>query len=175
MISEKLARNLIITISLAVPAIVTALFYIAPPQIDLGIDLKFFPKFHAILNSATTVALLMGIMFIQQKNIKAHRASMIGAFALSSVFLVSYVFYHSMSEPTTFGGEGVLKTIYYVILISHIVLAAVILPFILFTFYRALSDDFDKHKKIAKITFPIWLYVAVTGVLVYLLISPYYV
>jgi putative membrane protein len=173
--SEKLVRNIIIIISLAVPTLVTILFFVAPPQIDLGIDLKFFPRFHAILNSLTTVALLLGLLFIQQKNITAHRASMISAFGLSSVFLVSYVFYHSMSTPTTFGGEGILKTIYYIILISHIVLAAVILPFILFTFYRALNDEIEKHKKIAKITFPVWLYVAVTGVLVYILISPYYV
>jgi putative membrane protein len=173
--SEKLVRNIIIIISLAVPALVTVLFFVAPPQVDLGIDLKFFPRFHAILNSLTTFALLMGLLFIQQKNIKAHRASMISAFGLSSIFLVSYVFYHSMSTPTTFGGDGMLKIFYYIILISHIVLAAAILPFILFTFYRALNDEIDKHKKIAKITFPIWLYVAITGVLVYVLISPYYV
>jgi putative membrane protein len=173
--SEKLVRNIIIVISLAVPALVTALFYVAPPQLELGIDLKFFPRFHAILNSLTTVALLIGLLFIQQKNIKGHRASMMTAFGLSSIFLVSYVFYHSMSEPTTYGGEGVLKIIYYIILISHIILAAAVLPFILFTFYRALNDEIAKHKKIAKITFPIWLYVAITGVLVYVLISPYYV
>jgi putative membrane protein len=173
--SEKLVRNIIIVISLAVPALVTVLFFVAPPQVDLGIDLKFFPRFHAILNSLTTVALLMGLLFIQQKNIKAHRASMISAFGLSSIFLVSYVFYHSMSEPTTYGGEGMLKIIYYIILVTHIVLAAAVLPFILFTFYRALNDEIEKHKKIAKITFPIWLYVAITGVLVYVLISPYYV
>jgi len=173
--SEKLVRNIIIIISLAVPALVTVLFFVAPPQVDLGIDLKFFPRFHAILNSLTTFALLMGLLFIQQKNIKAHRASMISAFGLSSIFLVSYVFYHSMSTPTIFGGDGMLKIFYYIILISHIVLAAAILPFILFTFYRALNDEIDKHKKIAKITFPIWLYGAITGVLVYVLISPYYV
>ncbi len=174
-LSEKTAKALIITISLAVPAIVTALFYVAPPQINLGINLKFFPKFHAMLNSATTIALLLGAMFIQQKNINAHRAAMLSAFGLSTVFLVSYVFYHSMSTPTTYGGEGILKSIYYFILFTHIILAAVILPFILFTFYRALTGNFEKHKKIARITFPVWLYVAITGVLVYLLISPYYV
>ncbi len=172
--NESLARGIIITISLLVPALVTILFYVAAPQVNIGIDLKFFPMFHAILNSGTTICLLLGLIFIKMKNQKAHKVSMMTAFAISAVFLLSYVFYHSISEPTTFGGEGALKSIYYFILITHIILAALVLPFILFTFYRAWTADFQKHKRIAKITFPIWLYVAITGVLVYVLISPYY-
>ena len=96
------------------------------------------------------------------------------AFAVSTVFLLSYVTYHSLTEPTKFGGEGALKLVYYFILATHVVLAAGVLPFILFTFLRALTGDFQKHKKIAKLTLPVWLYVTITGVLVYLLISPYY-
>lgn len=175
MISEKIVKSIIVIISLLVPALVTILFYVAAPQVDLGIDLKFFPKLHAFLNSATAIALITGLAFIKQKNIASHKKAMMSAFVFSTIFLCSYVFYHLMSEPTKFGGEGVIKTIYYFILITHVVLAALILPFILFTFYRALNNEIDKHRKIAKITLPIWLYVAVTGVLVYFLISPYYV
>jgi putative membrane protein len=99
---------------------------------------------------------------------------MMTALVLSSLFLISYVFYHYISAPTKYGGDGILKSIYYFILLTHILLAAVILPFILFTFYQALNGQFDKHKKVARWTFPVWLYVAITGVLVYFLISPYY-
>lgn len=172
--NETQARNIIIAISVLVAGLVTVLAILPKQNIDLGFDLHVFPLFHAILNGATTVLLLVGLFFIKQKNIALHKASMLGAFVLSTIFLLSYVFYHYISEPTKFGGEGVMKGIYYFILLTHILLAAVILPFILFTFYRALAGDFEKHKKIARYTLPIWLYVTITGVLVYLMISPYY-
>ena len=106
--------------------------------------------------------------------IKYHRISMMSAFVLGSLFLVSYVIYHSMADSTTFGGEGWIRPVYYFLLLSHILLAIVVVPFVLFAFYFALTDKIEKHKKIVKYTFPIWLYVSVTGVLVYLMISPYY-
>jgi putative membrane protein len=127
-------------------------------------------------------------VFIKQKNIAYHRMSMMTAFILGGIFLVSYVIYHSTSESTVFGdlnGNGVLeatesaavgsaRTIYLIVLISHIVLAAIVLPFVLMAMYYALTDKIKQHKKIVKLAFPIWLYVSVTGVIVYLMISPYY-
>lgn len=173
--AESIYKKVIIGISLLVPALVVVLFYVSPPEINLGIDLKIFPKFHAVLNSIATGLLLAGLYFIKNKQIAAHRAMMLSAFVVSTVFLLSYVTYHSLSEPTRYGGEGALKYVYYFILITHVVLAAGVLPFILFTFLRALTGDFAKHRRIAKLTLPVWLYVTITGVLVYLLISPYYV
>lgn len=172
--SNKLIQNLILVISIVVPTIVAILFYGPALNIETSIELSFFPKFHAALNSLATLALLFGGYFIYKKNVKAHKTSMILAFSVSTIFLLSYVFYHSVSTPTSYGGEGVLKIIYYFILITHIFLAAIVLPFILFTFYRALSNDISKHRRIARWTYPLWLYVTITGVLVYFLISPYY-
>jgi putative membrane protein len=172
--SDVLVKRAIVLVSVLILSVVTLLFYVNPTDVDLGIDLKIFPKFHALLNSLTAVCLIVAFYFIRNKNINAHRYSMMTALVLSSLFLISYVFYHSISAPTKYGGDGILKSIYYFILLTHILLAAVILPFILFTFYQALNGQFDKHKKVARWTFPVWLYVAITGVLVYFLISPYY-
>lgn len=174
-VSESVYKKVIITISLLVPALVVILFYVSPPEIDLGIDLKFFPKFHAVLNSIATVLLLAGLYFIKNKQVGKHKAMMLSAFVVSTVFLLSYVTYHTLSEPTKYGGDGILKYVYYFVLITHVVLAAGVLPFILFTFLRALTGDFAKHRSIAKLTLPVWLYVTVTGVIVYFLIAPYYV
>lgn len=173
--TESIYKKVIISISLLVPILVVILFYINPPDVNVGIDLKFFPKFHAVLNSLATMLLLGGLYFIKNKQAAKHRIMMMSAFAVSTVFLLSYVTYHTLSKPTVYGGEGILKYVYYFILITHVVLAAGVLPFILFTFLRALTGDIEKHRKIAKITLPVWLYVTITGVLVYLLISPYYV
>ncbi len=173
-VSNNTARNAIIGISVAVTALVVALFVIEPPKVDVGFDITILPLFHAIINGTTAVLLLLGLLFIKQKNITAHKTMMGLALGLSAIFLLSYVVYHSLSEPTTYGGEGGLKYFYYFILITHVILAAGVLPFILFTFFRALTGQFEKHKKIAKVTWPIWFYVAITGVLVYVLISPYY-
>ncbi len=175
-VSESIYKKVIIGISLLVPALVVILFFVSPPpNIDLGFDLKFFPKFHAVLNSIATVLLLAGLYFIKNKKVALHKAMMLSAFVVSTVFLLSYVTYHTLSEPTIYGGEGGLKYAYYFILITHVVLAAGVLPFILFTFLRALTGDFEKHRAIAKLTLPVWLYVTITGVIVYFLISPYYV
>lgn len=172
--SENKYKALIIGISILVPLVVVALFFISVPDANVGIDLRLFPKFHATLNFMTAIILLLGFFFIKQKKIQLHKACMGTAVGLSTVFLCSYVFYHSISEPTHFGGEGIVRPIYYFILITHIFLAAVILPFILFTLMRALRGQFQKHKKIARWTLPIWLYVAITGVMVYVFMAPYY-
>lgn len=172
--SEKATTILIIVLSIAVPGLVALLFYVKPPEIATGMDLKFFPKFHAILNSGTAVCLVTGVYFIKRKQIGKHRASMLTAFLLSSVFLLSYVTYHSLSTSTPYPGTGLLRTVYLVILISHIILAAMILPLILFTFARAINNQISRHRKLAKWTFPLWLYVAVTGVVVYLFMAPHY-
>lgn len=165
---------LIIIISAVVPALVAALYFISIPAINPGFDIRIFPKINAVLNSCATLFLLAGFYFIKRKKINAHRFSMVGAIILSAIFLLSYVTYHSMAESTAFGGEGAVRYIYYFILITHIILAALILPLILITFARALMGDFMKHRKIARWTLPLWLYVTVTGVIVYFMISPYY-
>jgi len=132
------------------------------------------PLFHAILNGATTICLLLGFWFVKNKMIGTHKKFMLCAFFLSSVFLVSYVVYHYSHPPTRFGGEGIIRYVYYFILISHILLSTTIIPLALFTLFRGLVNDVKKHKKIAKITLPIWLYVTITGVAVYLFMIPYY-
>jgi putative membrane protein len=162
-------------ISIAVPLVVLALFYLKPPQVEVGFDLHILPAFHAALNFTTAVMLLTGYVFIRRGQRKVHQYAMMTAFVLSSVFLISYVTYHTFTEPTRFGGEGILKGIYYFILITHIILATAVLPMVLFSLTYGLQSRFDKHRRVAKWTFPIWLYVAISGVLVYLLISPYYV
>lgn len=172
---EKNLTLPITVISIAVPLVVVALFYLKPPQIAVGFDLHILPAFHAALNFTTALMLILGYWFIRNKNKKGHQYAMMTAFGLSSVFLISYVTYHSLTEPTRFGGEGLVRGVYYFFLVTHIILAAIVLPMILFSLSYGLQEKFDRHRRIAKWTFPVWLYVAITGVIVYLLISPYYV
>jgi putative membrane protein len=175
---SKSDRFYLITIgvlSVAIPIVVAVLLFL-PQTGKLGdFDVSFLPHFNAVLNSATAICLFIGFFYIKMKNESAHRTMMMSAFALSSIFLVSYVLYHFQAAPTRFGGEGFVRVLYYFFLITHIILAAVVVPFVLLAFYFALSKQITKHKKVVKYTFPIWLYVAVTGVIVYLMISPYYV
>ena len=170
--NEKRTNLLIAIISIVVPVLVAILIY--TPAFHLNVDVSFLPALNAVLNSTVTVLLLLGYYFIRNKNRKAHKLSMLSAFSLSALFLISYIVYHSSTEETTFGGEGPVRYVYFIILITHIILAAAIMPFILITLSRALSERFDKHRKIARITFPLWLYVSVTGVIIYFMISPYY-
>ncbi len=172
--NEQLWAKIIVAISIAVPTLVTIIFYISPPNISTSFDLKVLPKFHAFLNGSVAILLLMSWYFIKNKNIKAHKTANIAALICSATFLVSYVTYHTLTESTKYGGEGFLKYVYYFILLSHIILSAIILPIVLFTFLRAFTGKFEAHRKIARWTMPIWLYVSITGVLVYLMISPYY-
>ncbi|MCL4129576.1 UNVERIFIED_CONTAM: hypothetical protein GTU68_033455 [Idotea baltica] len=149
-----------------------------PPDLAISPNFAAFvkklPAVHAGINFTVAILLISSWYFAVKKRFVAHRNCNLAALCLSALFLVSYVIYHSLTEPTSFGGEGFVKAIYYFILLSHIVLSAIILPIVLFTFLRAFSGDFEKHRKIAKWTMPLWLYVAITGVLVYLMISPYY-
>jgi len=161
-------------VSIAIPVVVLVLFYLKPPSLHLGFNLRILPAFHASLNFTTALALITGYYFIRKRKILAHKLCMLTAFSLSVIFLLSYVFYHTMTEPTRFGGEGLIKGIYYFTLLTHIILAVVIVPMVLITISRGLQSRFDAHKKISRWTLPIWLYVAITGVLVYLMISPYY-
>ena len=164
------------TLGAVVPLLVAMLFYYKGFFKIPGADsyLKSLPTLNAVLNSLTAVALLVGFYFIRQKNVLAHRASMGTAFALGGLFLLSYVAYHSQVDSTHFGGAGVLRGIYFFLLLTHISLAVVTVGLVLFTLYFALTGQYTKHKAIARWTFPVWLYVSVTGVVVYFMISPYY-
>jgi putative membrane protein len=142
--------------------------------VQLGFDEHLFAKINAGINSAVSVLLVVGLIAVKSKNYVLHKRIMITSIILSSLFLVSYICHHLFTGETKFGGEGAIRCIYYFILGTHIVLAGIILPFILFTAYRAMVGEWQKHKKLSKITWPIWLYVAVTGVVVYFMISPYY-
>ena len=176
-VSTKIEKSVsagIVIFSAIVVGLVGAMFIISPPDITLPFDPKIMPKFHAIINFCVSLLLMASLYFIKNKNVKLHQYCNVSALVLSGLFLISYVIYHSVSESTKFGGEGMIKYVYYFILLTHILLAAIILPIILFTFMRAFMGQFDRHRKIAKWTMPLWLYVSITGVIVYLMISPYY-
>ena len=164
------------TLGAVVPLLVAVIFYYKGVFKISGADayLHSLPAVNAVLNSLTAVALLVGFYFIRQKNVLAHRASMGTAFALGGLFLLSYVAYHSQVESTHFGGVGTVRTVYFLLLLSHISLAVVTVGLVLFTLYFALTGQYTKHKAIARWAFPVWLYVSVTGVIVYFMISPYY-
>ncbi|GAA4375153.1 DUF420 domain-containing protein [Hymenobacter koreensis] len=163
-----------LALGLIIPVVVAILYYFPQVFRVAGLDVSYLPAVNAVLNSLTAVLLVLGYVFIRQKKVAQHRAMMGSAFLLGAVFLVSYVVYHSQAVTTRFGGEGLIRTVYYFILITHIVLAALTVGLVLFTLYFALTNQFAKHRRIARWTFPIWLYVSVTGVIVYLMISPYY-
>jgi putative membrane protein len=139
-----------------------------------GLDVSALPAFHATLNGTVALLLVLGYTLIRKRRIQAHRASMVAAFSLSCLFLISYVLYHSQAPTSTFGGEGWVRPVYFFVLISHIALAPVVLPLALWAVIRAFRHEFGRHMKVARWTFPVWLYVAVTGVVVYLMMAPYY-
>lgn len=172
--NDNLAYGIIATLSVVVFAVVVALGKIKLLTLDLGFDPHIFARANAYINSAVSILLILGLWLVKQKKFMQHRNVMLAAFACSSLFLVSYILHHLLTADTPFGGVGLIRYFYYPLLISHIILAATILPFILLTTYRGLTSDFAAHRKIAKITYPIWLYVSITGVIVYLMISPYY-
>ena len=171
--NDKKARLLIYTFSVVVFLVVASLSRIHL-KVDLGFDPHIFATANAVINSAVSIMLVWALIAIKQKNYATHKRIMLWAIVLSTLFLVSYIAHHLFAGETKYGGEGAMKTIYYIILATHIPLAAIILPFILFTAYRSLIGEYDKHKKLARYTWPLWLYVSITGVLVYLFISPYY-
>jgi putative membrane protein len=173
---EQKYNKWIVLLSIAIPVVVAILFKVKLK--DFGIDvtpLTFLPPIYATVNGMTAILLVSAVLAIKNGNRKRHELLMKLAIGCSVAFLAMYVAYHMTAESTKYGGEGILKYVYFFILITHIFLSIAIIPLVLITYVRALASKFDKHKKIAKITFPIWLYVAVTGVIVYLMISPYYV
>ena len=171
--NDARARVLIITLSVIVFGAVVALGKVKL-NVHLGFDEHIFAKINATINSTVSVLLLLGLMAVKSKKYLLHKRIMITAIILSCLFLVSYICHHLFTGETKFGGEGTIRYVYYFILGTHIILAAIILPFILFTAYRSMIGEFARHKKLARITWPIWFYVAVTGVVVYFMISPYY-
>ncbi|WNM19334.1 DUF420 domain-containing protein [Flavobacterium capsici] len=186
---EQKFNKLIIVVSIAIPLVVAILFSIKLKDFGIQVEpLSFLPPIYAGINALTAILLLVGVDAIVHGKKERHQKIMTTAIACSVLFLVMYVAYHLTADSTKYGDldhDGILdatekakvgmwRFFYYFILISHILLSIVIIPMVLFTYVRALAERFDKHKKLAKITFPIWLYVAVTGVIVYLMISPYY-
>ena len=165
-------KKAIIAVSILIPVVVAVLFRIRLEGVQ---PLTFLPPIYAAINGYTALILLIALWAIKQRKITLHEQLMKTAIGLSLAFLVMYVIYHLTSDPTPYGGEGWMKTLYYFILISHILLSVAIIPLVLISYVRAISLQFTAHRKIARITFPIWLYIAVTGVLIYLMISPYYV
>jgi putative membrane protein len=143
-------------------------------KIETDIDFGFLPPVHASLNALTAVILVVAFIHIKNGRVEQHRKAIYAAMFTSALFLLSYVLYHFTTPETRFGGEGVIRYIYFFILITHIILAALTLPFILLTFNRAYTDQFDRHRKMARWVFPLWLYVAVTGPICYLMLKPYY-
>jgi putative membrane protein len=171
--NDSRARILIISVSLIV-FIAIVILSRTKLNVTLGFDEHIFAKINAVINSTVSVLLIAGLVSVRNKRYLLHKRIMLSAMLLSCLFLVSYICHHLFAGETKFGGEGTIRYIYYFILGTHVVLAGIILPFILFTAYRALTGEWVRHRKLAKITWPIWLYVAITGVLVYFMISPYY-
>lgn len=173
---EKKYNKYIILVSIVIPVVVAILFGVKLKDFGYNVEpLSFLPPIYATINGITALVLITAVMAIKKGNRKLHERLMTTAIALSLAFLVMYIAYHMTSDSTKFGGEGVIRYVYFFILISHILLSIAIVPLVLITYVRAIANTFDKHRKIARITYPLWLYVAITGVIVYLMISPYYV
>lgn len=164
----------VVTLTILINLIIVILIFIPQYKGFDHLDLTFLPMMNAVFNSFTTVFLFTALYFIKKKNIVMHRRFIFAAFSSTALFLVTYLIYHSIAPSTSYGGDGTLKYIYYFVLISHIVLAVPTVFLALFTAARGLNMQKEKHRKIARWTMPIWLYVSITGVIVYLLISPYY-
>ena len=171
--NDKKAKILIALVSLVI-FVVVAILGKEKPQVNLSFNVHVFATINAALNSMVAVLLIGALVAVKQGKYLLHKKMMLVALLLSLLFLVSYILHHLLGGETKFGGIGNIRIFYFLLLSTHILLAAIILPFILFTTYRALTGEFDKHKKIARVTWPIWFYVAITGPIVYLMISPYY-
>lgn len=163
-------KKLIIAISIIIPLVVAILFGVKIP----GYDFSFLPPIYATINGITAVLLVIAVIAIKNRNRKLHETLVKTCMVLSAAFLVMYVIYHMTSDSTPYGGQGPIRYVYFFILITHILLSICIIPLVLFTFVRAWTGNFERHRALAKFAFPLWLYVAVTGVIVYLMISPYY-
>lgn len=172
---EKKYKRFIIIVSVAIPLAVAVLFGVNLRKLGFNVEpLTFLPPIYASINALTAVLLIASVIAIKKGNGKLHEQFNTMAIVCSALFLVMYVAYHMTSDSTPFGGQGYIRYVYFFILITHILLSIVVIPFVLITFMRGKLGKFSQHKKIAKITFPLWLYVAVTGVIIYIMISPYY-
>lgn len=171
---ERNYTPLVAVLTVVIVALVAILFFLPAYEGEIGFDVKLLPLLNAIFNSFTFLSLVIALIAIKRKNIKMHRAFIGLAFLSTTLFLVSYVSYHYLTESTKYGGEGILRGIYFFVLLTHIVLAVVVVPLALLSAVRGMTNQVEKHRKIAKWTMPIWLYVSLTGVVVYLMISPYY-
>lgn len=171
-LKEKKFNKMINLVSVVIPLVVAILFGVKLPNVE---PLGFLPPIYASVNGLTAILLVIAVIAVKNRKLELHQRLMNTCILLSLGFLVMYVAYHMTSDSTSFGGEGIVKYIYYFILITHIILSIVIIPLVLRTYSKAYLKNYEAHRKLAKITFPLWLYVAVTGVVVYLMISPYYV
>jgi len=171
--NDRLAKVLIYTVSFVIFA---AIVFLSRYKLegDFGFDIHIFAKINAFINSIVAFLLLVALLAVKQKKYRLHKRIMLLSIILSVLFLISYICHHLLSGNTVYGGTGSIRYVYFFILISHIFLAAVILPFILFTSYRALIAEYSTHRRLVRITWPIWFYVSVTGVIVYMMISPFY-
>lgn len=165
---------LIVLLTILINALVAVVYFMPKYETVSDVDLTILPFLNAVFNSFTFVFLVAALVSIKQKNITLHKRFILAAFTTTALFLVSYVTYHGMAESTAYGGEGTLRYVYYFILLTHIVLSAAIVPLALITVTRGFNMQVEKHRKIARWTMPLWLYVSLTGVLVYIMISPYY-
>jgi putative membrane protein len=158
-------------LSVVIPIAVAILFTVRIPGVE---RMGFLPPIYASINALTAFLLIAALVMIKNGKVKMHETIMKICIVLSVLFLLLYIGYHMTSDSTSYGGEGTIRYVYFFILISHILLSITVIPFVLVTYVRAISGNFEQHKKIARITFPIWLYVAITGVIVYIMIAPYY-
>jgi putative membrane protein len=168
---EKKYNRMVVILSITIPILVAALFGIRIPNVE---PLSFLPPIYASINGITALILILAFWAIKNRKRLLHERLMKTAIIFSILFLAMYMAYHMTSDSTKFGGTGIKKYAYYFVLISHIILSVIVIPFVLITYVRAITGNFERHKKIARITFPLWLYVAISGVIVYIMIAPYY-
>lgn len=173
--NDRKAKRLIIAVSIIVFAAVTVLGkYNLAGQVDFPFDVHIFASINALINATVTVMLIAGLVVVRNGNFELHKKIMLFTIVLSVLFLLSYICHHLFAGETAYGGTGNLRTFYFLILLTHIPLAGLVLPFILWAAYRALTGEYEKHKKLVRIVWPVWLYVAITGVVIYWMIKPYY-
>lgn len=173
--NDKVVFRIVLALSIVVFLVVVILNRkLIPPPDEIPSFIYALPLFNATINGTCSMLLIVSYMAIRQKNVSLHKRLNLSAFFLSSLFLVSYILYHYMAGDTTYPKDNPLRPLYLTILISHIILAAVVLPLILMSFYYGLKNNIEKHRKLTRWSFPVWLYVTITGVVVYLMISPYY-
>lgn len=171
-VKEKRFNRLIAVVSVIIPIVVALLFGVKLPNVE---PLSFLPPIYATVNGITAVLLILAVLAIKKGNKRVHQNLMTTNIALSLLFLIMYIAYHMTSDSTSYGGQGLLRYVYYFILFTHIIFSIAIVPLVLRTYAKAYLKDYEGHRALAKYTFPIWLYVAITGVVVYIMISPYYI